>query len=483
MIFEKHTIVNRKKLVETLKSYKIDPNIINLIANVYTNDTTTINMMGEERNIEISSGIRQGCTVSTELFKLVTYVIIKKLEEKGEPFNIEGQDLSSLFFADDNLLAAASIKQMVKNLKVVKEISSEFGLVINEAKSKALVYKWNDNEKGTEEIEGIKIVKRMKYLGLEICDEKDIFKYQKENMIAELRKLANATFYAIETSYNRVLIGKLWWKSLALSKALFGLGVMTMTAEQIQKMQVIENKVYRLILRAPMITPVAALRGEIGASTMKSRARESRILLAKSIVEGNNELVKKILWKAIHSNRNSWGNRLKSDLKETRMDIKDLQEMSKAEIRKRIREIDKEEWQKELEGLSSLKIYRDNKKDIQDEGIYENSEASMYLCRARTNSLELNSRTHFLRNGNRICDLCEEEETLEHFLINCEYLETKRNYELLSKYEKESKEETVGSLLFKMEKEDLEPLKEMLSQMWKKRDQLIKVKDENTQLR
>ena len=77
----------------------------------------------------------------------------------------------------------------------------------------------------------------------------------------------------------------------------------------------------------------------------------------------------------------------------------------------------------------------------------------------------------------------EEEETLEHFLMNCEYLETKRNYELLSKYEKESKEETVGSLLFKMEKEDLEPLKKMLSQMWKKRDQLIKDKEKNTQLR
>ena len=338
--------VNRKNLIETLKNYKIDSNIINLIANVYTNDTTSINIMGEERNIAISSGIRQGCTVSTELFKLVTYVIIKKLEEEGEPFYLEGLDLSSLFFADDNLLAAASIRQIVKNLKVVKEISSKFGLVINEAKSKALVYKWNDAEKATEEIEGIKIVKRMKYLGLEICDEKDIFKYQKENMIAELRKLANATFYAIETSYNRVLIGKLWWKSIALSKALFGLGVMTIKAEQIQKMQVIENKVYRLILRAPMITPVAALRGEIGASTMKSRARESRILLAKSIIDGNNELVKTILWKSIQNNRNIWGIRLKNDLKEVRISIKDLQEMNKAEIRKRVRDIDKEEWKK-----------------------------------------------------------------------------------------------------------------------------------------
>ena len=469
--------VNRKSLIETLRKYKIDAKIINLIAKIYTNDTTSINMMGEERNIEISSGIRQGCTVSTELFKLVTYEIIKKLEEEGEEFCVEGINLSSLFFADDNILAAASIKQVVDNLKIVKEISREFGLVINEEKSKALVYKWKEEEKETEEIEGIRIVKRMKYLGLEICDERDIFKYQKENMIAELRKLANATYYAIETSYNRVLIGKLWWKSLALSKALFGLGTMTMKAEQIRKMQVIENKVFRLILRASSNTPVAALRGEIGATSMKSRARESRLLLAKSILDGDNELMKMVLWKSIENKGNRWGKRLRNDLKEVRMSVKDLQEMNKTGIRKRVREIDKEEWQMELEKLSSLKIYRENKNKIEDEGIYENSEGSMYLCKARTNSLELNSRTHFLRNGNRICDLCEEEETLEHFLLDCEKLETKRNYKLLSRYRKESKEETIGSLLFKIKKEDLVPLKEMLSQMWKKRDQLVREKE------
>ena len=143
---------------------------------------------------------------------------------------------------------------------------------------------------------------------------------------------------------------------------------------------------------------------------------------------GNNELVKVIHWNVIEINRNKQGNRLKRDLKELKMDLKDLQEMSKAEIRNRVREVDKEEWQVELENLKSLKVYRDDKKDIKEEGIYENSEASKHFFKARTNSLELNSRTHFLRNGNRLCDLCEEEETLEHFLLNCEQLETKRNY-------------------------------------------------------
>ena len=97
------------------------------------------------------------------------------------------------------------------------------------------------------------------------------------------------------------------------------------------------------------------LRGEIRATTMKSKERESRILLTKSMVEGNNNLGKVILWKFLKNNRNQWGNGQKKELKELRMDLKDLQEMSKAKIRNRVREVDREEWQIEVGKLKSQK--------------------------------------------------------------------------------------------------------------------------------
>ena len=106
--------VNRKSLIETLIAYKIDPEVIDLIAKVYLKDKTSIEMMGEKKEIEITSGIRQGCTVSTELFKLVTYVIIKKLEEEGETFELEDMNLSSLWFADDSLSISKSMEAAKK---------------------------------------------------------------------------------------------------------------------------------------------------------------------------------------------------------------------------------------------------------------------------------------------------------------------------------------------------------------------------------
>ena len=76
--------VKRKELIETLIKYKIDPNIINIVAKIYTKDETIIKMGDREEKIKIGSFIKQGCTASTVFFKLITYEIMKELEEKGE---------------------------------------------------------------------------------------------------------------------------------------------------------------------------------------------------------------------------------------------------------------------------------------------------------------------------------------------------------------------------------------------------------------
>ncbi|CAL4141520.1 unnamed protein product, partial [Meganyctiphanes norvegica] len=207
---------------------------------------------------------------------------MRELDEKGEDFVVEDIRMNSLFFADDSLILARTVESAREKIKIIAEISKHFGLHINEEKSKALIYGSRGHKEVAKEIEGIKVVKSLKYLGLEICDEEDIFRIQKEKIISEMRVLANATFYAIETSCDRVLMGKLWWKSLALPKVFLGLGVMSFTTDQVEAMQVIENTVFRQILRASCLTPNAVLRGEIGSSRMENRMIESRFLFVKT---------------------------------------------------------------------------------------------------------------------------------------------------------------------------------------------------------
>ena len=132
--------VNRKGLIETMIKYKINPYVIDLIAKLYLNDTTTICMAGREEEISISSGIRQGCTASTELFKLVTYEIMRRLEDEGEKFIIDDISMNSLFYADDSIMLTWTLEAAKRNLEIISRISKEFGLTINEEKSKIMIY-------------------------------------------------------------------------------------------------------------------------------------------------------------------------------------------------------------------------------------------------------------------------------------------------------------------------------------------------------
>lgn len=57
----------------------------------------------------MASGIHQGCTASTTLFKLVTFKIIK--EELNKGFKNEFKISSLFFYADDGMLLTTSTKE------------------------------------------------------------------------------------------------------------------------------------------------------------------------------------------------------------------------------------------------------------------------------------------------------------------------------------------------------------------------------------
>ena len=133
--------VDRKRMVETMIKYRVDPKVIDIIAKVYTGDKTIVRMGERVEEIKVAAGIRQGCTASTVFFKLVTYEIMRELEERGIKFTIEDLVISSIFFADDGVLMAKGLEEAKRNLEIVKEVSKRFGLVVNEEKSKVLIFK------------------------------------------------------------------------------------------------------------------------------------------------------------------------------------------------------------------------------------------------------------------------------------------------------------------------------------------------------
>merc|ERR1712121_296684 len=97
--------IDRKTLIEVLIGFKINPIIIDLIVQMYEDDHTIIKLGGVTEEIEVTGGIRQGCCISTLLFKLVTFRIIEELRKKKK-YKIGKFNDNSIWLADDATLIA-----------------------------------------------------------------------------------------------------------------------------------------------------------------------------------------------------------------------------------------------------------------------------------------------------------------------------------------------------------------------------------------
>ena len=87
-----------------------------------------------------------------------------------------------------------------------------------------------------------------------------MFKTHKQEMISKAQKLANMTYSVIEKSCNKVLIGKTYWKCVALPSILCGSNIIHLNESEVEKLQRIENGVYRKILGAVKDTAKVALK-------------------------------------------------------------------------------------------------------------------------------------------------------------------------------------------------------------------------------
>ena len=218
--FEKaYDSVKRDKLIEIMRDYRIQGEIIDFIGRIYTGDRTYIGLGGDRQiEIELESGIRQGCTASTILFKMVTYKIIEEINRKCRGVRIGGEMIRCLFFADDGLLVSDSVEEAGEKIKALEKVGGYYGLSIHKGKSKAIVF---NKEQQPDRIEGIKVEKVFRYLGLEVENKKDLFKGQREKMVAETRKMGKIAYSVMGRACNRIEIGKTYWKNVVMPAVLY----------------------------------------------------------------------------------------------------------------------------------------------------------------------------------------------------------------------------------------------------------------------
>merc|ERR1739842_155755 len=94
---------------------------------------------------------------------------------------------------------------------------------------------------------------------------------------------------------------------------------------------------------------MGTLRGEIGSSAMGSRVIKDRLLLTKSLMGSENELVRTVFKKVIEEGDHSkWNKRTREYLEIMGLEYKDLETMNKRAIKERVRIYDTVMWRREI---------------------------------------------------------------------------------------------------------------------------------------
>ena len=97
---------------------------------------------------------------------------------------------------------------------------------------------------------------------------------RKKIWLDKAKKKANEVIPQIKKSFDKVIVGKAIWKLMMVPGLLFGKAVVVTAKTTIDKIQRIENSVWKYLLGLGGYTTVESLRGEIEASIMISRIME-----------------------------------------------------------------------------------------------------------------------------------------------------------------------------------------------------------------
>lgn len=229
-----------------LSSIGVENDIISLLQKIYAEAKAKVSVNGVEMEIEINRGVRQGDTISPQLFTLTLDYAVKKLNWEKYGIRINGTNITHLLFADDCILFARNKKQLSKMVREFRNAISTIGLAINANKSQ---YLNNQKDATPLKIEGTKIhpCTETTYLGsslsLPMNWDREINRRVSSGWAAfnENRSILKSRSFPLK--FKRKL-----FETTILPRLLYGCESWAITKNQIQKLQVTQRKMERALI-------------------------------------------------------------------------------------------------------------------------------------------------------------------------------------------------------------------------------------------
>ena len=102
----------------------------------------------------------------------------------------------------------------------------------------------------------------------------------------------NTIMAEVKKSADKTVVGKAIWKLMSVPSILFGRAVVPTCNTLIKGIQRRENRVWRYLMDIGSYSSVDALRGEIGASLVRSRVMETTLQYVRSVMSSKFENIK-----------------------------------------------------------------------------------------------------------------------------------------------------------------------------------------------
>merc|ERR1712121_67648 len=290
-------------------------------------------------------------------------------------------------------------------LDCLSKAGGEYGLQINKTKTKIMRVRGQKDDCKLEEYE---MVEETTYLGITIrVKGSDIFEIENKKVLDKANRKVNTIMSEVRKSADKAIVGKAIWKQISIPSILFGRAVVPTCNTLAEKLQRKENKVWRHAMGIGGYSTIAGLRGEIGASLMKTRVMKATLQYARDVMNGEFENIKRMMEDIFRMRKGEWYRVVDSYLQELKIDWKTLCGMTKEGINRMMLEYDTGKWLIDLEEKSTLKYYRKGKANMGYENCYRNNAESMLYAQARINALKLEEAVgRGQRYYDQTCKLC-----------------------------------------------------------------------------
>ena len=336
-------------------------------------------------------------------------------------------------------------------LDVVDEHSDDF--CVKFGMDKSLIMIVNSNEEDADKVwelggNQMKRTEEYKYLGVTL-NVKGCEKAKSEKMSRANQWYGRLASIARHRANKYVVVRELW-KGMAVPSIMYGMNVLNWTESELQKLEVVQNKVGRVALGANKYACVEAIRGDMGWSTFSERNMKGNIMYKVRLERMRNERWVKKVYEHV-GKESKWIKSCKRLVKKCDLNYRENvfgrghvqgwnvvcmngdgynwdEKKWRIEIGKKVNEFGWRKWKKGMENKSTLKWYKRKERPMYVKH-YDGGWSSELLFKSRSQSLELNARTYrWNATRSKECKVCNtnEIESVFHVIVQCAKYERER---------------------------------------------------------